>query len=206
MPCRASASRCRVQVTSNVRPHKVKRAIRWSVYLLLSVCGAIALAIAFYDLVAFQPYRSEINKLVACAEPAEKSPPELLKRVLRAAHGESLSPLVARQLLFELKPSRSIGGMLGWHGTNILWSGLVQIHLSNSEQTTLFMSLSYMGENPRGFALAAPRIVGVPLADVSLEQAAVLVTVAKAPQSYLSNPERLRKGVERTLTRLANAA
>ena len=89
--------------------------------------------------------------------------------------------------------------------TGALWGGLVKLHLSESEQTTLFLALSPMGHNVQGFSKASTAVVGVPLSAVSLEQAARLVTVGKAPSIYLNNPERLARHSEALAQRAKNA-
>jgi hypothetical protein len=164
--------------------------------LFLSALFAVAAAAFFsYDVFVFQPFRTDIDKLVARAGVYERTPPEPLVRVLKTAYAGTLDAHVARHLIQELR-QRTVGGALGWHVTSNLWSLLVKIHLSQGERTTLFLSLSHMGNGQRGFQQASTRIVGVPLAEVSLIQAATLVTVGKSPEIYSSQPERLSEAAE----------
>jgi hypothetical protein len=173
-------------------------------YALVALVGALALAFASYDLFVFQPYRPDIDKLIARAGASEKSPPESLRRVLRVAYQNRLGSHVASHLLLELDAAPS--SMLGWHATSMLWWLLSEIHLSEAQRTTLFLSLSHMGDDQRGFERASTSIIGVPLAEVSVEQAVTLVTVGKSPAIYLSNRERLAQSAGRLAERAKNAS
>jgi len=62
-----------------------------------------------------------------------------------------------------------------------------------------------MGNNVQGFSKASTAVVGTPLSAVSVEQAARLVTVGKAPSLYLNNPERLTRQSEALAQRAKNA-
>lgn len=160
-------------------------------YALAALVGALLLALASYDLLVFQPRRPDIDKFIARASSSEKVPPEPLRRVLRISYEDRLAWHVTRQLLLELDAASPGGSTIGWHATNVLWCLLSQIHLSEAQRTTLFLSLSYMGNDQRGFERASPNIVGVPLAEVSVDQAATLVTVGKSPEFFLANREKL---------------
>lgn len=174
-------------------------------YALAALVGAPLLALASYDLFVFQPYRPDIDKLIARASSAERTPPEPLRRVLRVSYEDRLAGHVAKQLLVELGAASPSETKLGWHATNGLWWLLSKVHLSEAQRTTLFLSLSYMGNDQRGFERASPGIVGVPLAEVSVEQAARLVTVGKSPQIYLANRHRLAQSAGRLAERAKNA-
>lgn len=165
-------------------------------HVLAALLGLLLLALAAYDVWVFQPYRPDIDKFIARAGASETQPPVSLQRVLDAAYGDRLSGLVARQVLLELGVTAG-ESKLGGHATSALWALLLEVHLSAAQRTTLFLSLSYLGKEQRGFEFASTRIVGVPLAQVSVEQAATLVTVGKAPNSYLTNPDRLAQSARR---------
>jgi hypothetical protein len=177
--------------------------------LILLFPGALVVvattAVLAYDLFAFQPHRPDIDKLLAQAGADERAPPESLTRVLQVAYAGNIDDHVARQLAQELLLEPARGNKLRWHGTNLLWSLLIKAHLSKRERDTLFLSLSYMGNGQRGFQQASTSIVGVPLAEVSLSQAATLVTVGKSPASYLANPQRLAQSAGHLAERAASA-
>lgn len=170
-------------------------------YVLVALAGVPLFALGLYDLFVFQPYRPDIDKFIARAGSSEKRPPESLRKVLYASYEDRLAGHVARQLLRELGATSANGSMIGWHATSALWWLLSEVHLSEAQRTTLFLSLSYMGDDQPGFEHASTSIVGVPLAEVSIDQAAMLVTFAKSPASYLANRERLAKGAERLAER-----
>ncbi|MCZ8077361.1 MAG: transglycosylase domain-containing protein, partial [Paucibacter sp.] len=173
-------------------------------YALAAFVLVPLLALASYDLFVFQPYRPDIDKLIARASSSEKKPPEPLRRVLRISYEDRLAWHVAKQLLLELDAASASGSKIGWHATNVLWWLLSQVHLSEAQRTTLFLSLFYMGNDQRGFERASPGIVGVPLAEVSVDQAATLVTVGKSPAAYLANRERLAQSAGRLAERANN--
>ncbi len=177
--------------------------------VLLSLIVALVLApfVAFaaYDVIAFQPRVPDIRRLLAAAAPEEKSPPDSIRRVLRVSYPDHFNSHVAKLLLQELNAAPTGGGMLRWHTTGALWAGLVKLHLSEPEQTTLFLVLSPMGNDVQGFSKASTAVVGVPLSAVSLEQAARLVTVGKAPSIYLNDPERLARQSQALAQRAKNA-
>jgi membrane peptidoglycan carboxypeptidase len=62
-----------------------------------------------------------------------------------------------------------------------------------------------MGNSVRGFSKASTVVVGVPLSTVTLEQAARLVTVGRAPTLYLNDSERLMQQSEALAQRAKNA-
>jgi len=183
----------------------MRRALKILLWPVLALVLAPFVAFAAYDVVVFQPRVSDIRGLLAAAAPAEKSPPDSIRRVLRASYSDHFGSHVARLLMQELNAEPAGGGMLWWHLSGALWGGLVKLHLSESEQITLFLALSYMGGDVKGFSKASTALVGVPLGAVSVDQAARLVTVGKAPAIYLKSPERLRRQSEALAQRAKNA-
>jgi hypothetical protein len=183
----------------------MRRGATLRVWLILALVAAPIVWFVAYDVIAFQPRTAEIRRLVAAAAPEEKSPPDSIRRVLRVSYPNQLSSHVARLLLEELDAEPMGSSMLWWHARRAAWTGLVDLHLSESDQTTLFLALSPMGNNVRGFSKASTAVVGAPLSTVSVEQAARLVTVGKAPSIYLNNPERLTQQSEALAQRTKNA-
>ena len=183
----------------------MQRALMIVLWLIFALLAAPFVAFAAYDLTTFQPRIPDIGRLLAEAAPEEKAPPDSIRRVLRASYPEHFSGLVAKLLLHELNAVPTDGNMLRWHLTGAAWWALVQLHLTEAEQMTLFLALSPMGNNTKGFAEVSTAVVGVPLNAVSLEQAARLVTIGKAPSLYLSNPERLARHSEALALRAKNA-
>jgi hypothetical protein len=183
----------------------MRRTLRLLRWLILALLAAPFVAFAAYDLIAFQPRMPDIRRLLAQAAPEENAPPESIRKVVRVSYPEHFSSHVARLLLQELNAVPTEGGMLCWHLAGIAWWALVGLHLSEPEQITLFLALSPMGNNMKGFAKASTAVVGVPLSAVSLEQAAHLVTIGKAPSYYLSNPEQLARHSQALVQRAKNA-
>ena len=183
----------------------MRRGPKILLWVVVALVLAPFVAFAAYDVVVFQPRVSDIRGLLAAAATEEKSPPDSIRRVLRVSYSDHFSPHVARLLMQELHAEPAGGGMLWRHLSGALWAGLVKLHLSEPEQITLFLALSYMGNDVKGFSKASTAVVGVPLSAVSLEQAARLVTVGKAPAIYLKSPERLQRQSEALAQRAKNA-
>lgn len=173
--------------------------------LILTLVLVSLVSFAAYDAIVFQPRVPDIRRLLAAAAADEQSPPDSILKVLRTSYPDHLSAHVARLLQRELAAERTERGMTRWHMEAILWAGLVNLHLIESEQVTLFLALSPMGDKVRGFSRASMGVVGVPLGAVSVDQAARLVTLCKAPSVYLKDPDRLARQAE-ALARRANNA
>ena len=144
--------------------------------VLFAIVGAlIAVPIAYvvgYDLVVFQPRVPEVQRLIEVAAQDERTPSPLVARVIRAGVSQHMSAQASRLLLqqFKLPPSQS---QLQWQFASTLWWELVALHFSDQEQSTLFLSLSYMGNGVTGFAAASQAHFGASLNSLSLEQVAM---------------------------------
>lgn len=173
-------------------------------YLLLASVLSPIIALATFDVAVFQPRMPEIRRLLADASPPEISPSGPLVKVIRASR-INLSAHISRLLMqqFDAYPQQS--GIIAHHSVGLAWWFLVILHLPESELITLFLSQSHMGNNTTGFATAAPTVVGVPLGEVSVEQAARLVVVARAPSYYLGNPDRLARASDVLASRARDA-
>lgn len=158
---------------------------------LVAVLSVPLLALAAFDLTVVQARMPEVRALLTQAAPEEASPPEALLKVIRALR-VNRSAHVARLLMRRLGVYPHQRRMLWQHASEAAWCVLLGLHLRESEVTALFLSQSYMSNTTTGFAAAAPGIVGVQLSEVSLEQAARLLIVARAPGYHLDNPDRLR--------------
>lgn len=171
--------------------------VRWIAGSLV----ALALALALYDLIVFQPRVSDIRALVSRASMDERSPPDTVRRVVRAAHPSLAKPL-SRLLVQELALGSE--STLQRQVQEGLWWALLALHVSDPDQLTLFLALAPMGGVERGFAQAAPDITGVPLSDVTLAQAARLVTIARSPAGFRDSPERLSRASKALLEQVAS--
>jgi hypothetical protein len=179
-------------VGANVRAHQVRRIAKLLAGLLATLIATPVIYVLAYDFTVFQPRLPEIRTIIEIAAPDERSSSPLVASVVRAGVAQHLSAQVSRLLLqrFELPASES---QLKWHFTSALWWALVALHLTDQEQTTLFLSLSYMGNGVTGFASASQSMFDAPLNSLTLEQVATLSVIAKAPAAYGENPERLAR-------------
>lgn len=169
------------------------RRIAKFLFAIVGVLIAVPIAyVAGYDLVVFQPRVPEVQRLIEVAAQDERTPSPLVARVIRAGVSQHMSAQTSRLLLKQLKlpPLQS---QLQRHFTSALWWALVALHFSDQEQSTLFLSLSYMGNGITGFSAASQAQFGASLNSLSLEQVATLSAIAKAPSAYLESPERLTR-------------
>lgn len=166
-----------------------------SAAVLIPLVGLLA-----YDALAFQPHHKEIRAILAAAEPEDRSPPELVQRLVLAQDSTIPSVPVARHLLTQFVPDHR-GGMLGWHGRFFLWDLMVRIHLSRKEQLGLYCSLAHNGEGA-GLNSLAQRMYQKPLGLLSPTETATVVAYLHAPGMYAQNPERLAERRDLLLSRV----
>jgi len=180
----------------------MQRGARFFLWSLLGIAVLPVAAFVFYDLIAFQPRVSEIKRLLEQATPEERAPSATLSSVVQVIHTQRVGAQVARLLLRELDATPRSGGVAKWHLTHMAWWALVELHLSESEQTTLYLSHSIMGQGVRGFSAASHAHFNSPLHSLSLEQAATLAVISRGPSAYTGNPERLSRHRQSVLQRV----
>lgn len=181
----------------------MRRLAKWLLGILGAIIAAPVIYVLAYDLAVFQPRVSEVRRLIEVAAQDERTPSSLVARVVRAGVSQHLSAQVSRMLLqrFNLPSQRS---QLQWQLTSSLWWALVATHFSDQEQTTLFLSLCYMGNGVTGFASASEAQFGASLNSLSIEQIATLSAIAKAPSVFPENPERLARVRTAIINRVQN--
>ncbi len=157
--------------------------------LFLLLIALPIFAYALYDLLVFQPRMGEIEQRIAQATEDERAPPESLKALMIFSSRGVLSGYVTRRLIMQLPVAYA--GTLDWHVTNLLWEGLVALHLNEEEKVTLWLTDADMGALGRGFSQAAEAYFDKPLGALSLEEQATLIVLVRGPSHYLQHPERL---------------
>ena len=171
---------------------------------LIALCVLVSVvAFIAYDVVVFQPHRDKVNAILAAAHPEDRSPPALVRELVRAQPGAGPSVPVARELLTHFVLERR-GGMLGWHGRFFVWGLLVRLHLSEEEILGLYCARSYNGEGI-GVNALAQRLYGKPLSLLSQAEAATVVAYLHAPKMYARDPARLTKRRDLLLSRVGGA-
>src|SRR5262245_35871064 len=147
--------------------------------VLALVLIALLLGFIAWDVLYFQPQRPQIAQLIASATEEERNPPETIVRLVR----EETDHRIAYRAYFVLvgDPTNPTNytrtTMAAWNMRGLLWWTCVWLHLSEREQITLIVSRSYMGLGMRGFSAGSQAIFNRPLASLSLEEAATLVTI-----------------------------
>lgn len=160
---------------------------KWLLVSLAAVPLLLLTAFVAYDLLAFQPYRSNISALIEGAAPEDRMPPAPAAALLRISLQGHTSPYAARLLLVNLHlvPTRT----LAWQRTWALWSILVCLHLTENERTAVIASLAPTGPGRKGLSATARSLYGRALSELSLgEQASVVVaTEFGASYSYVGS-------------------
>jgi hypothetical protein len=164
---------------------------------ILSLAG-IALALAGYDLIAFQPHVHEIDALLESADPEDSAPGTAAHEFL-LLEGAGPSTRVARHLLKRFVPEPR-GGLLGWHGRFLLWDLMVRLHLGRKEILGLDAALA--GGVGTGLNDLAERLYGKSLSELSRAEAATVVAYARAPGHYARRPDLLLERRDDLLRRI----
>lgn len=139
------------------------------------------LAFLYYDVTEFQTRRDDIGQLIAAAQPAQRTPPEMLRKLLLTEHHGDLSLEAARLLLFKLDvPNAWLHGM-SWQLNSSLWWLLVRMHLSADEQLTIICSSTFMGRRAYGFEAGAQTYFERQLTRLTDKELATLVIYPRSP-------------------------
>jgi len=153
--------------------------------LLVVLVGAVCATFVVYDLVAFLPRRTDIERLIACAHPLERSPPPAL-RALILADDDHLGFRSARLLLGALQPGQR--GSLEWQLDWSVWSLLVRIHLDEDERVAIVASRAFLGKHAYGFQAGALSEYSRGLDALSERELARLVILQRWP-TRMRTPE-----------------
>lgn len=162
--------------------------------VLAVLVGLPLLAYAAYDLTQFQPRRNEINAIVQQAAPQDREPPEQVVRMLKVSEQRNGPSVYAARLLGqELNAVSPHGSMLGWHINSALWWSLVRLHLTEQEQTTVFLSLAPTGKDRKSFTTTALALYQRQPAELSLAEVATIMALIRQPSAQGEKLERLRE-------------
>lgn len=162
---------------------------------LVALIFSLLLGFIAYDVLYFQPHRSQIAQMVASATEEERNPPETIVHLMRVAIGRGFAQETAfvLQQLIDERTRRS-----NWHFRVALWWACVAVHLSEREQIAIIASQRGL----RGFSAASQKLFQRPLASLSLSQAATILAIYPAPNYYLAKHEALAVRRDRLLSRL----
>lgn len=170
----------------------MRKALRLSILVLALTLATPVVAYAVYDFTHFQPQHARIAALINGAAPQEKEPHSQVAELLRVSLANDTAVYASRLLIGELGILPERHSMTQWHLHGMLWWSLVSLHLSESERVTLILALAPTGRDRRGVAKTAEVLYGVPLSELSLEQAATIIALTKVP-GYADKPESLER-------------
>lgn len=156
------------------------------VMLVVAMLGLVAV-LAYCDVKYFQPTLTNYNLQVAM--------PESLPRLLDAASGDALKYHVARIVLVDshYEPRG--------HFINAIWTGLVSLHLTKSEQHAVIAARGYVGHRVFGFEQASAHFYSKNLLDITPTEAALLVARLHSPSQAIRSPEKHKERAEDLLSR-----
>jgi hypothetical protein len=180
----------------------MSRVARHTVQAIALLIGAPLAALFAYDLVAVRPYVSEIEALLAKAEPLEASPPKLIRDLIDADLG-SPDAYGARLALRHVDDEAGRSA-LRRHARELLWRILLPLHLDAAAMHGLVASRTYNGTD-HGLAAFARREYGKPLDALSPAEAARTVALIKGASFLLRDRRRLEARAEWLLTRAGYA-
>jgi hypothetical protein len=165
----------------------------------LSASLCLIVAIAVFDRTTVVPELVKAEAILIAADSAERDLPKTVKAALHRSLGPRLKYSVARTLLMT-SPSQIVDMKTSSRQFTELSVGLLlPLHLSEEQMLSIQASQAFMGPGVQGFASAAKKHLGVPLAQVDPIQAAKLVVIARAPSLFLEDPERLERSARAML-------
>jgi hypothetical protein len=166
-----------------------KFALSIAVLLVLSL-GALAA----YDFLHFMPYTRRAKEIVASLD-ASDWPNDDFEKLWRGSVSRCWSAhLLYNEVYSSEKPSPG-----EWKRIYSLWCFLASVHLSDRERLGLYLKLTPIGKNKKGIVTAASERFGKRLAEITIEQGALLIALAHAPSYYLDKPEELQRMSENLL-------
>ncbi len=162
--------------------------------------GVPAAALFAYDTIAVRPHLTQVEGILAGANPQDASPPEVVRELIDANAG-SPNPHATRLVTARVYSDMSQGQ---WHVRNTLWQVLLPMHLGKNQMYGLYATLSYNGTD-QGLSSFASREYGRSLTQLSATQAASTVAVTHAPSIYLKDHGRLAQRARVLLERSGHA-
>ena len=152
--------------------------------LLFAFTGGALIALVVYDLVEFEPRRTEIRNMLDSVSPLERSPPPMLSKLQRADARGMEALLATRVILLQLDRDAPAMRTLTRIRREFLWLQLVKVHLSESEQMLVYRSRAFMGQRSHGFEAGALSVFARPLDRLSNQELAELVVLPHWPYRY----------------------
>jgi hypothetical protein len=170
------------RITARAKAARRAMAILGVVLLALSSCGIA------YDLLHYEPRRDDVSRLLADAEPADRHPPDAVRRLLLASQRDgALAQFVARRLLSRFGESGNDG--LGWNLRLAAWTWLVRLHHDDDALVGLYATLVER-DGVRGLDQLSRAIFSRPLPALDEREAALLVASLRVPFQEKARLER----------------
>jgi hypothetical protein len=171
--------------------------------LLSAVLAVPALGIIAYDVVHYEPSRSEISRVIASATADERKLPMPLAAFLRAEFQNGTQIYAARLLINHLGVGQQHATRQHWTLIYTLWCALVKFHLSAEERMTVIAVLAPTGTNRFGLSATSLAQFHKPLSELGPMECATLMALIHAP-SLQQYPDALALERESILRRYKN--
>jgi len=162
----------------------------------------LSLGVAIYDIIVFQPCKQRIDTILIDVSQSYKVKTKLISDLVNISEGtQNVRNYVTRKLLsrceFDKHP------MVLWHLEYGMWSLLVNIHYKDSDILALWIALAPY-EKGRGLNNSSLYHYGRNLDRLNPEELATVITIARNPSLYGSNPQKLEERVRILLQRYEN--
>ena len=184
----------------------MKRTLRIGVVVLALLLAVPLAAFATYDLIWFQPHRGAMRSLLDSAAPLDRSPPAIVGRLVELAYRDAIDYQVARHLIEKTNTAPLGVGTLRRQMHEELWALLLRVHLPRAERVGLFCTLMYTGRDRHGLSKASADMFARSLDQLSLEEAATIVSLPRSPSRYLASPEALARYRDKLLEKYNNGS
>jgi hypothetical protein len=168
----------------------VRKLFRTLAILLSAVLAVASLAIVTYDLMYYEPNRSEISHVIGTATPEERHVPMPLASFLRWEFRNGTEAYAASLLIRHLGIVQPRANALHWAAIYDPWIALVKFHLNVEERMTVIAVLAPMGTDRYGLSAASLAQFHKPLSELGAAECATLVALIQAP-TLRRNPEAL---------------
>ena len=173
-----------------------RRIFLWA---LVSIAAAMVSPVIVQG-VRLESYHSEIAKLIDSAAPAERELPQPVRDLLLFSLRGYTARSAARLLIEQFDAAKPPPNPLVWNFIFAKWHLFAAPRFSEQDRLTLIAHLAPTGGDRHGLDNTAQALFGHSLSDVTLAEAATLITLSRAPSLY-DNPDRLTAMRDQFLSR-----
>lgn len=172
--------------------------------ILLALSGLVLVIVLFVAaFIVSVPVRNWGAFAAARAEAAthEAEVPTMIHRLLEIFEHQRSCLAVSREIMDRVPAEEQERIRVNWLPYSLAWYIATQSVVGEKNCRVLITRRFRLGPLGGNFSQAARTVFSKPLSELTLEEAAVLVVITRAPQRYLGNLDRLNSGVENLMQR-----